>query len=321
MERMHFLLESRQVNLLYELQTIYPVYPVLGPGGRGGNRSSGGSGSGVSASSSGGAAALSVDMAQHLANFAAQQNGGVGADWELVDSSKKSPPWPHGDFSSEELASRDWAIRGLQLPDNLQSGGDDEVVYAALGCVVHVLTMISKYLMIPLRYQLVYAASRSQVRDRIGHGLGGGGGAGGGARAGGGSGGGQRASGGGQMGSRGSMGVGAGYGSIGENAYPLYNRHKDPERFKDAVKYLHQDIEQILWARRSSCPGGSTSELLRSTSGLSGGKASVERTASSLSLSQGSLPSKVPSGSEILSRLHLLFKREITPDQHLDRSM
>ncbi|CAM9415565.1 unnamed protein product [Phaeothamnion confervicola] len=63
-------------------------------------------------------------------------------------------------------ASGEWAIRGLGLPADLQSR-DDEVVSSALGYVVHLVAMIAKYLQIPLRYQVIYNASRSAVRDNV----------------------------------------------------------------------------------------------------------------------------------------------------------
>ena len=59
-----------------------------------------------------------------------------------------------------------FAIRGLDLPYNYEAK-DDEVVSSALGYVTHLMLMLSKYLQIPLRYQLVYSASRSAVRDRV----------------------------------------------------------------------------------------------------------------------------------------------------------
>lgn len=154
MEHMHFLLESRQIKLLCELHCIYPIHLASrGGAGRGKRRG-------------------------------ADMWGGLSAD----GLGRLAEPLPLGSGDHDSVSSRDWigragaasgndnallashlhegqplAICGLPLPVNLLSGGEDELVYAALGNVVHVLTMISKYLMISLRYQLVYAASRSQV--------------------------------------------------------------------------------------------------------------------------------------------------------------
>lgn len=41
----------------------------------------------------------------------------------------------------------------------------DEIISAGLGFVCHVVSLCSKYLSIPLRYRLIFNASRSAVRD------------------------------------------------------------------------------------------------------------------------------------------------------------
>lgn len=58
-----------------------------------------------------------------------------------------------------------FAINKLEIPRGYQ--GDDEVISSALGYVTHLVIMLSKYLRIPLRYQLIYNASKSAVRDRV----------------------------------------------------------------------------------------------------------------------------------------------------------
>ena len=42
------------------------------------------------------------------------------------------------------------------------------------------------------------------------------------------------------------------YLSSGEDIYPLYNRKVDSGRFQRALALLHQDIEQLLWARQTA---------------------------------------------------------------------
>ncbi|CAM9136904.1 unnamed protein product [Discosporangium mesarthrocarpum] len=60
----------------------------------------------------------------------------------------------------------EYTIRGLELPGDLYTV-DDERVSSALGYCTHLVSMLSKYLQVPLRYQLIYNASRSAVRDNI----------------------------------------------------------------------------------------------------------------------------------------------------------
>lgn len=64
------------------------------------------------------------------------------------------------------LSSNSECIRGLELPCDLSSL-DDEHVSSVLGYVCHLTLMLSKYLKVPLRYELIYSASRSLVRDSI----------------------------------------------------------------------------------------------------------------------------------------------------------
>ncbi|CAM9127267.1 unnamed protein product [Choristocarpus tenellus] len=60
----------------------------------------------------------------------------------------------------------EYTIRGLELPSDLYTV-DDERVSSALGYCAHLVCMLAKYLQVPLRYQLIYNASRSAVRDNI----------------------------------------------------------------------------------------------------------------------------------------------------------
>ena len=59
-----------------------------------------------------------------------------------------------------------FAIRGLDLPHNYEAK-DDEVVSSALGYVTHLMLMLSKYLQIPLRYQVrVFRISKFIKNDK-----------------------------------------------------------------------------------------------------------------------------------------------------------
>jgi len=53
-------------------------------------------------------------------------------------------------------------VLSLELPIDL-STLDDEHVSSALGYICHIAIMLSKYLHVPLRYELVYNGSRSLV--------------------------------------------------------------------------------------------------------------------------------------------------------------
>jgi len=96
--RLQFLLEARQMKLLSELQTIYPIERVSG-----------------------------------------------------TDKDKYR-----------------YAIRGIEfLPPFEGSPRDDEQISTVLGYIVHLTLLISKYLEIPLRFQLLFFASRSIIRDSV----------------------------------------------------------------------------------------------------------------------------------------------------------
>ena len=57
-----------------------------------------------------------------------------------------------------------YTIRGLDYPRDM-SAMDDDRASAALGFLAHLLTMLSKYLSLPLRHKVVANASRSAVHD------------------------------------------------------------------------------------------------------------------------------------------------------------
>lgn len=54
---------------------------------------------------------------------------------------------------------KEFTIRGLELPADLYSM-DDERISSALGYTAHLVCMLAKYLQVPLRYQVIYNASR-----------------------------------------------------------------------------------------------------------------------------------------------------------------
>lgn len=58
-------------------------------------------------------------------------------------------------------------ISGFRLPNSDFNGCDEEQIATALGFVCHVLFMVSKYLEVPLRYNMIPMCSRSVIRDDI----------------------------------------------------------------------------------------------------------------------------------------------------------
>lgn len=60
-----------------------------------------------------------------------------------------------------------YSIRGLELPADMSTAKDEELVASALGYAVHLVILASKYLEVPLRYQLLFMGSRSLVRDAV----------------------------------------------------------------------------------------------------------------------------------------------------------
>ena len=101
--RLQFLLEARQLKLLSELQTIYPI--------------------------------------------------------ERIGGSER-------DKEKDKIR---YAIRGIefQSPFEGNQSRDDEQISTVLGYIVHTTLLVSKYLEIPLRYQLLFFASRSMIRDPV----------------------------------------------------------------------------------------------------------------------------------------------------------
>ena len=95
--RLQFILEARQVKLLSELQTVYPIDRISSDGSGGKER---------------------------------------------------------------------FAIRGVELTSPFEgSPRDDEQISTVLGYIAHVVLLLSKYLEIPLRWQVLFFASRSIIRD------------------------------------------------------------------------------------------------------------------------------------------------------------
>ena len=60
-----------------------------------------------------------------------------------------------------------YAIKGLELPAFDCPARDEEQLTTALGYLVHLLLLLSKYLDVPLRYQPLYFSSRSLIKDAV----------------------------------------------------------------------------------------------------------------------------------------------------------
>ncbi|GMH98959.1 hypothetical protein TrST_g10972 [Triparma strigata] len=65
-------------------------------------------------------------------------------------------------FPIEKVSAQTWTINGLNLTKPYD---ESEEAGSAWGLVVHLLTMLSKYLDIPLRYKLLSNSSRSAIQD------------------------------------------------------------------------------------------------------------------------------------------------------------
>lgn len=119
-------------------------------------------------------------------------------------------------YPIERTDGGEYSIRGIEL--HLDSTRDDEVVSTGLGYVVHLLLLVSKYLEVPLRYQLLFYASRSMIRDPIAttvpHNTA-------------------------AVSSAAQAGV----------TLPLYRRGNERERFEQALQWLRADVEQLLQTR------------------------------------------------------------------------
>jgi len=188
-----------------------------------------------------------------------------------------------------------WAIRSLELPKDLTSL-DDEHISSALGYVVHLLAMISKYLQIPLRYQLIYAASRSSIRDRVGITPSSG----------------NYPSGSGGLASPGGSldhGSGSGGGGVSDGSggvFPLYRRGVEPGKFERATNMLAADIEQVLW-----CRSVRSEAVMRMFTPLDDDGMGATGLSAAQSGNFGTLGTA--NGSDMLQNLEKLLRYEISP--------
>lgn len=103
-----------------------------------------------------------------------------------------------------------YSIRGMNL-------NDDEICETAMGHLVHLLLLISKYLECPLRYQLLYYASRSMIKDCIAFP---------------------------SLSSTAAVSQGV--------ILPLYRRGIERERFELAIQWVKCDIQQIMLCHQLS---------------------------------------------------------------------
>jgi len=67
----------------------------------------------------------------------------------------------------QQNSSTIWEISGISLPNSEFTGSDEEQVAIGLGHVCHYVFMLSKYLDVPLRYELTPKCSRSIITDKI----------------------------------------------------------------------------------------------------------------------------------------------------------
>lgn len=67
----------------------------------------------------------------------------------------------------EVVRGHEYTIRGIALPDRDLHLLGDEQVPTALGYVAHLVSLLGKYLGVPLRYYPHFMASRSVMRDEV----------------------------------------------------------------------------------------------------------------------------------------------------------
>mmetsp|Transcript_17075 Transcript_17075/g.28515 ORF Transcript_17075/g.28515 Transcript_17075/m.28515 type:complete len:512 (-) Transcript_17075:159-1694(-) len=85
----------------------------------------------------------------------------------MVRSSVNNSMSPSTGSSADGDEDR-FAIRGVELPMVIDNSlKDDEQISTALGYIVHILLLTSKYLQVSLRYDVIYSSSRSMIRDAV----------------------------------------------------------------------------------------------------------------------------------------------------------
>jgi hypothetical protein len=67
----------------------------------------------------------------------------------------------------EILKNKEYSIRGTKIPDRELQTLPDEQISTALGYACHLVSLLAKYLQVPLRYFPQHMASRSTMRDEI----------------------------------------------------------------------------------------------------------------------------------------------------------
>ena len=70
-------------------------------------------------------------------------------------------------ITQTEDLHRSLCIQGIRLPNTDFGGFAEEEIATALGFVCQVTLMLSRWLDVPLRYQMTPACSRSMISDRI----------------------------------------------------------------------------------------------------------------------------------------------------------
>lgn len=70
-------------------------------------------------------------------------------------------------YPIERADNGSYFIRGVEFIADLAAAKDEEAMASAMGYTVHMMLLASKYLEVPLRYQLLFMGSRSLVRDPV----------------------------------------------------------------------------------------------------------------------------------------------------------
>jgi hypothetical protein len=75
--------------------------------------------------------------------------------------------YPISSSPSTKDEPRMYTIRGIRLPNANLINYEEEQISTALGYCGHLVLMLSKYLQVPLRYRIIYRASRSDICDDV----------------------------------------------------------------------------------------------------------------------------------------------------------
>jgi hypothetical protein len=151
-----FLLNARQLRLLSELQSIYPIAKITGISGGLSGGDAGRHNRRVSAFDEWLTGEQEVRSDKHADQASRQMPISEAPPTRGLSAKRSRDP-----RNSEQLLS----IRGLILPMRDMLSHEEEQVSTALGYVAHLVHLLAKVFQIALRYEMVPGGSRSRIRN------------------------------------------------------------------------------------------------------------------------------------------------------------